>query len=106
MSILIQNGTIVDGTGTERYKADVLIDGDRIRAIGQIEPSEECQCVDASGCIVAPGFIDTHSHSDIEVLQDSRVLPKVMQGVTTEILGQDGISVAPLPEDLHCDVAP
>lgn len=98
MSILIQNGTIVDGTGKDRYKADVLIDGDRIGAIGHIEPSEGMSCVDASGYIVAPGFIDTHSHSDIEVLQDSRVLPKVMQGITTEILGQDGISVAPLPE--------
>ena len=99
MSILIQHGTVIDGTGKKGYTADVLIDGDRIRAIGQIEPSGEMQCVDASGCVVAPGFIDTHSHSDIEVLQDSRVLPKVMQGVTTEILGQDGISVAPLPEE-------
>lgn len=99
MSILIQHGTVIDGTGKKGYTADVLIDGDRIRAIGQIELSGEMQCVDASGCVVAPGFIDTHSHSDIEVLQDSRVLPKVMQGVTTEILGQDGISVAPLPEE-------
>ena len=97
MSILIQHGTVIDGTGKKGYTADVLIDRDRIRAIGQIELSGEMQCVDASGCVVAPGFIDTHSHSDIEVLQDSRVLPKVMQVVTTEILGHAGISVAPLP---------
>ena len=61
MSILIQHGTVIDGTGKKGYTADVLIDGDRIRAIGQIEPSGEMQCVDASGCVVAPGFIDTHT---------------------------------------------
>lgn len=99
MRTLIQHGTIVDGTGRKRYQADILLDGDRIEAIGRLTPAADMACYDASGLIVAPGFIDTHSHSDVEVLADGRVLPKIMQGVTTEILGQDGISVAPLPED-------
>lgn len=53
-----------------------------------------------TGLVVAPGFIDTHSHSDLQILVDPEVRPKVMQGITTEILGQDGISMAPLPENI------
>lgn len=53
--------------------------------------------IDASGLVVAPGFIDTHSHNDLQILVEPEVAPKVMQGITTEVLGQDGISMAPLP---------
>ncbi|WP_289001350.1 amidohydrolase family protein [uncultured Megasphaera sp.] len=98
MSILIKNGSIIDGTGKPRYKSDILLVQDKIAAIGKIEETPEMSCFDAHGLIISPGFIDTHSHSDIEVLKDGRVLPKIMQGITTEIMGQDGISVAPLPE--------
>ncbi|MDO5725140.1 MAG: D-aminoacylase [Tissierellia bacterium] len=98
MSILIKNGLVVDGTGEKAYKADVLIEDDRIKQIGEIENVEGAEVIDAEGLVVAPGFIDTHSHSDLDVLIKPEVLPKVMQGVTTEFLGQDGISMAPLPK--------
>ena len=95
--ILFQNGMVVDGTGAKPYQADVLVQDDKIVKIGKIEPDAEMQVIDAKGLAVAPGFIDTHSHSDLQILVDPEVKPKVMQGITTEILGQDGISMAPLP---------
>lgn len=95
---LFQNGMVVDGTGAKPYQADVLVEGDRIVKIGKVTPDPSMEVIDAAGLAVAPGFIDTHSHSDLQILVDPEVKPKVMQGITTEILGQDGISMAPLPE--------
>lgn len=99
MSILIKNGLIVDGTGKEGYKADLYVENDRIKEIGENLDLEADKVIDAEGLVVAPGFIDTHSHSDLDVLENPEVLPKVKQGITTEILGQDGISMAPLPKE-------
>lgn len=96
--ILIKNGTLIDGSRENRYVADVLLNGDRIEKIGKIK-EEVDSVIDASGKIVAPGFIDTHSHSDLRVLIDPFIEPKIRQGITTEILGQDGISMAPLPKE-------
>lgn len=97
-SLLIKNGTIVDGTAAPRYRADVLIEDECIRAIEDCIPAtDDMEVIDVAGLVVAPGFIDTHSHSDLKVLVEPEVLPKVMQGITTEILGQDGVSMAPLP---------
>lgn len=99
MRILLQNGWIVDGTGQARYKGDVVIDGDQIESVGGSQRGDGFDCViDAEGMIVAPGFIDTHSHSDLEVMVNPYVEAKIRQGVTTELLGQDGISMAPLPK--------
>ena len=98
MKTWIKNGTVVDGTGKPRYQADVLVEDDKIVKIGKAEDEEGCQVIDASGLVVAPGFIDTHSHSDLQILTDPEVRPKVMQGITTEVLGQDGISMSPLPK--------
>ncbi len=95
--MIIRNGVVVDGSGKPGYKADVLIEGERIVKIGSIAPAGDMAVIDAGGLTVAPGFIDTHSHSDLQVLLNPEILPKVMQGITTEILGQDGISMAPLP---------
>ena len=96
---LIRGGLVVDGTGRKGFKANVLVEGNRIAEIGEVMASGDEDIVDAAGLVVAPGFIDTHSHSDLKILVDPEVRPKVMQGITTEILGQDGISMAPLPAE-------
>lgn len=99
--IIIQNGRIVDGSGNPWYRDDVGIVGDRISAIGRLNPSDARTVIDAKGCVVCPGFIDMHTHSDVMLLANPRHEPKVMQGVTTDVLGVDGLSYAPLsPENL------
>jgi len=98
MKKLIKNGVILDGSGKEGYVADLLINGETIEKIGTVAPDAETEILDATGRVVAPGFIDTHSHSDLQVLVNPFIEPKIRQGITTEILGQDGISMAPLPK--------
>jgi len=98
MKILIQDGIVVDGTGSKGFIGSIAIENDRITAVGEINPDGFDKVIDAKGMIVTPGFIDTHSHSDLQVLLDPYVVPKILQGITTEILGQDGISMAPLPK--------
>lgn len=97
--ILIKNGIIIDGSRQARYNADLLINGERIEKIGNIDETEAARVIDAQGKIVSPGFIDTHSHSDLKVLVEPFIEPKLRQGITTEVLGQDGISMAPLPKE-------
>lgn len=97
--ILIKNGIIIDGSRQTRYNADLLINGERIEKIGKIDETEAERVIDAEGKIVSPGFIDTHSHSDLKVLVEPFIEPKLRQGITTEVLGQDGISMAPLPKE-------
>ncbi len=101
--LLLSGGTVIDGTGAGRYMADVRIDGDRITAIGCDLVAQDAEVIDATGLIVAPGFIDVHTHDDQIVLADPRMLPKITQGVTTVIVGNCGISLAPL---VHADVPP
>lgn len=96
MKILIKNGYVIDGTGADGFQADILLKDEKIEKIGNIT-EEADQVIDAAGFTVCPGFIDTHSHSDLEVLLHPELLPKLKQGITTEVLGQDGISMAPLP---------
>ncbi|BFJ84980.1 D-aminoacylase [Ruthenibacterium sp. CLA-JM-H11] len=95
-SLLLKGGRVVDGTGAPAYESDVLVKDGKIAAVGHDLGSAD-RTLDVSGLAVAPGFIDTHSHSDLDVLLRPQVLPKVMQGITTELLGQDGVSLAPLP---------
>jgi N-acyl-D-amino-acid deacylase len=97
MHLLIKNGILVDGTGAPGIKADIAVSGTRIEAMGLLDPEGFDQIIDARGKVVCPGFIDTHSHSDLQILIDPQVPPKICQGITTEILGQDGIAMAPLP---------
>lgn len=98
MKTLIKNAQIIDGSGSKPYPGSVLIENDRIVAIGEVGQVTADVVIDAQNNVVSPGFIDTHSHSDLEVFKEPAVLPKVMQGITTEFLGQDGISMAPLPQ--------
>ncbi|MCK4580348.1 MAG: D-aminoacylase, partial [Dehalococcoidia bacterium] len=97
LDALIRGGTIVDGTGNVGFKGDVAIENDRIHIlVGDTSSVEATSAIDASGCIVAPGFIDVHTHSDLIALSEPLNEPKVMQGVCTDMLGLDGMGYAPL----------
>jgi len=98
MRTLIENGWIIDGSGKARVKANLVVEDEFIAAIGDSQHGSFDRVIDAEGMIVGPGFIDTHSHSDLELLLNPYVEAKIRQGVTTELLGQDGISMAPLPK--------
>ena len=91
--LLIRGGTVVDGTGAPGRRADVLVRDGNIAAVGPT--AQSANLFDAFGLCIAPGFIDTHGHSDLALLRGEVVAAKVGQGVTTEILGQDGLSYAP-----------
>ncbi len=98
--LAILGGTVVDGTGHPARRADVGIKGDRIARLGQIRKGKASREISANGSVVCPGFIDTHCHSDIMALAEPELLPKLMQGITTELLGQDGIGMAPMRPDM------
>src|SRR5262249_12513682 len=85
--VIIRNGKVVDGTGNPWYAGDVAIRGKRIAAVGKVA-SEGKRTIDAKGLIVAPGFIDIHSHSDTQIIEDGNAQSKIRQGVTTEVLGE------------------
>jgi N-acyl-D-amino-acid deacylase len=93
--LLITNGRIVDGGGNPWFRADLGIRGDRITAIGRLAPAEARTRIDAGDKVVAPGFIDAHVHGDLMLLADPWHEPAIRQGVTTYILGQDGVAMAP-----------
>lgn len=91
--LVIRNGRIVDGSGNPWFYGDLAVRGDRIAAVGRISKKGDRE-IDAKGLIVAPGFIDMHSHSDLLLLEDGDAQSKIRQGVTTEVLGE-GSSAAP-----------
>ena len=93
---VIKGATIIDGSGKPGYKADVGVVGDRISHIGHIEASNAGHLIEAQGKILCPGFIDMHSHTDLEFFKDKAPDAKVRQGITTELLGQDGLGTAPV----------
>ncbi len=93
--LILANGRVVDGTGAPWFRADVAISGDRIAAIGNLKDAQARQRIDATGLIVAPGFIDLLGQSEFNVLVDNRVASKITQGITTEITGE-GASIAPV----------
>jgi N-acyl-D-amino-acid deacylase len=96
VDIVVRGATVVDGTGTAGFQADVGIRDGRIDEIGQNLTAT--RTIDAEGLVLSPGFIDMHSHSDIQVLAKPDHLAKVSQGVTLEVLGQDGLSYAPVDD--------
>ena len=94
--LLIRGGTVIDGTRAPRFDADVAIQDDRIVAVGDLAGSHAARTIDAVGLIVAPGFIDSHTHDDQALLARPSMDFKISQGVTTVIAGNCGISAAPL----------
>ncbi|EGT4531795.1 D-aminoacylase [Clostridioides difficile] len=99
MRTLIKHGLIVDGNKTPAYEGDILIENKKILKISQDLNEEADKVIDAKGRVICPGFIDTHSHSDLVILVNPYNEVKIRQGITTEVLGQDGISMAPLPQE-------
>jgi len=93
--LVIAGGRIVDGTGRPAYQGDVAIRDGRIAGVGQLDPRPARRAIRVDGCVVCPGFVDVHTHSDLFLFSNPRHEPKVRQGVTTEILGQDGMSFVP-----------
>lgn len=97
---LIKNGTVVDGTGAAAYEADVRVRGGRIVEIGRALPLQAKErAIDATGCFVAPGFIEAHNHWDAAVWWSPNMEPFPAYGVTTSINGNCGFSLAPLPQN-------
>ncbi|MER7787465.1 D-aminoacylase [Streptomyces sp. NPDC097640] len=101
MDLVIRDAQVVDGSGGARFRADVGVDGGRIAAVvpegGGPRPAGR-RVVDAGGLALAPGFIDMHAHSDLALLRDPDHSAKAAQGVTLEVLGQDGLSYAPVDD--------
>lgn len=111
--LLIRNALIIDGSGTEPFDGDVLVRSGRIAevtragggaaaddgaAAGSIRPAPGARVIEAGGLALAPGFIDMHAHSDLAVLTDGEHRAKTLQGVTTEVIGQDGLAYAPVTD--------
>ena len=104
LDLLIRNGLVIDGSGNPGYRATVGVEGDTLRILrGDTSALPAARTIDAGGHVVAPGFIDMHSHAGLTILHEPRHEPKVRQGVTTELIGIDGNSHAPFKtrEDLH-----
>ncbi len=104
--LLIRNATVIDGTRAPRYEADIAVNNGRIAAIARLEGAQADVELDASGRIVAPGFIDAHTHDDRLMLSAPDMAPKVSQGVTTVVAGNCGCSLAPAPNRMRAPVTP
>lgn len=97
LDLIIEGGTVVDGSGQHRFAADVGVHGGAIVRIGNLRGAKTRSRFDAAGLIVAPGFIDAHTHDDVLLMQPpAGAHPKLSQGVTTVVTGNCGISLAPL----------
>ncbi|MGH7093509.1 MAG: N-acyl-D-amino-acid deacylase family protein [Stellaceae bacterium] len=96
---ILRGGTVIDGSGAKRFRADVAIAGDRIAAVGAVAKMQGAREIDVSGFVVAPGFIDVHTHDDRALLATPEMAMKASQGVTTVVTGNCGVSLAPLTLD-------
>ena len=89
--VIIENGRILDGTGSPWFKADVGVKDGKIATIGELKEAQAVERIDAQGDVVSPGFIDIHTHSDAVLFAEPREKGKILQGVTTEVIGNCGI---------------
>ncbi len=105
LDILIKNGTIIDGTGKPAYQADVGVANGRIAMIAHHIEQNAARTIDARELCVSPGFIDPHTHSDGPLLVNRQAESKIRQGVTTEIIGNCGISVAPIAGEAISEIS-
>src|SRR6266568_228137 len=97
--LALRGATVIDGTGSPRHRADVVIAEGRIAEIAKPgEPIVADRSIDVTGLVLAPGFIDMHAHSDLALLTEPAHLAKISQGVTLEVLGQDGLAYAPVDD--------
>ena len=99
LQLLIRGGTVIDGTGATRRRADVGVAGGRIVTIGSdVAVGDATRVIDAGGLIVSPGFIDSHTHMESQLFWDKVAEPAAWHGSTTVIMGNCGLSLAPLAE--------
>ena len=102
MDLLVRNGRLVDGTGAPERPADVLVEGGRIREVapaGSADPARARVCLDATGLVVTPGFVDVHTHYDGQATWDPILAPSAWHGVTTVVMGNCGVGFAPVRPD-------
>ena len=92
--LVIKNGIVVDGTGATRYQADVAIADGKVAEIGKVTEGAK-RTIDADGLVVAPGFVDPHTHYDAQICWDGAVTPSSWHGVTSVVMGNCGVGIAP-----------
>ena len=93
--LLIRNAQLLDGSAKPTFSGEIAIEQGRITAIGDLTDADAVQTIDAQGHIVCPGLIDIHTHSDLTIALDGRALSSLAQGITTQIMGNCGVSAAP-----------
>lgn len=98
-AVLIRGGMVIDGTGRAPMRADVLIRGDRIVEVGKLSAHEGMRMIDATGLVVAPGFVDAHSHADFGIEKEPWAKSQLTQGITTAVVGVDGIWNGPVENE-------
>lgn len=96
--LIIRNGTVVDGTGAPAFRADVALEGGRIAEVGDLAEATAAREIDGAGKVIAPGFIDIHTHADVALMARPTHEPKIMQGVTTEVFSNCGLGFAPVTD--------
>lgn len=102
--LVIENGLLVDGTGAPARRADLGVVGTQITTVGDLGTADTARRLDATGCVVAPGFIDIHNHSDLALLADGRAESMIRQGVTTQVTGNCGLTAAPVHDAIREDL--